>query len=54
MYSTLKNGDKLRPLTARGAKEGGATEFQLTARKVDGDKVLTSRRYDPMEPYSVE
>jgi phosphohistidine phosphatase SixA len=44
MYSTLKNADKLRPLTARGAKEGGAEEFQLIARRVDGEKVLTSRR----------
>ena len=53
MYSTLKNAERIRPLTARGAREG-PTELQLTARKVDVNKVLIARKQDAIEPYSGE
>jgi len=49
MYSALKNVEKIRPLTARGGKEG-----ELTSRKVDEDRFLTSRKYVDIEPYSGE
>lgn len=49
MYSALKNAEKIRPLTARGAKEG-----EFTARKEDGDRLLTSRKYVDIDPYSGE
>jgi hypothetical protein len=44
MLTILKNTEKIRPLTARGAKEGAVVELQLTSRRVVGDKVLTSRK----------
>ncbi len=39
MYSALKNTEKIRPMTARGPKES-----EFTARKVEGDRILTSRK----------